>query len=66
MVSKRLRCTPVLEDFVRYCNARPDLRFYQALLNWSGRPGRLVFYEQSANVVEPGITDPYSWEGKES
>jgi hypothetical protein len=25
----------VLEDFVKYCNDNPELRFWQALRNWS-------------------------------
>jgi hypothetical protein len=30
------RNNEVLEDFVAYCKANPDLRFWQALLAWSG------------------------------
>jgi hypothetical protein len=27
-----------LESFTAYCKAYPDLRFWQALCNWSGAP----------------------------
>ena len=26
----------VLKDFIKYCEAAPELRFWQALRNWSG------------------------------
>lgn len=30
------RNTMVLADFVKYCRDNPELRFWQALRNWSG------------------------------
>ena len=37
-MSKETRNSKVLKSFVRYCEKNPTMRFWQALLNWSGLP----------------------------
>lgn len=61
--SRPSRNSEVLASFVAYCEANPELRFYQALLNWSGHKGRLVFIEDTED--KPRIVDPYAWEGRD-
>lgn len=48
----------VLKDFVAYCEANPELRFWQALRNWSGYPFIMA--------GDPGtiLTDTFYFEGK--
>ena len=67
----RTRNNEVLQSFVDYCNANPELRFWQALKNWSGY--RFIFssnipiYELHADEYassNPLILDTYNWEGK--
>jgi hypothetical protein len=36
MTEIKSRNMGVLLDFVAYCKAHPELRFWQALRNWSG------------------------------
>jgi len=33
---EKTRNSKILNDFVAYCKANPELRFWQALRNWSG------------------------------
>lgn len=63
----------VLRSFVAYCNMHPKLRFWQALLNWSGVPFILIsdtptLYIQGAVDKTTGhdvsFEDPYNWEGR--
>ena len=65
------RNSAVLEDFVAYCRAHPQLRFWQALLSWSGLPFIVKFgtapvyvkaVDESGQQVE--IEDTYNWEGR--
>lgn len=65
------RNSKVLEDFVAYCRAHPQLRFWQALLNWSGlhyivhlgAPAAFVkCVDRNGNQVL--VEDTYYWEGK--
>jgi hypothetical protein len=61
----------LLEDFYAYCKKHPQLRFWQALLNWSGY--RYIFITKERPVHhnecfiwrEHEIHDPYYWEGKD-
>lgn len=69
-LSKRTLNAQVLASFVDYCQRNPELRFWQALLNWSGQ--RYIFVsEHSIAAIEKGIgapsglRDPYSWEGRD-
>lgn len=57
-----------LRDFVKYCNAHTELRFWQALLSWTGVNFILVAKEfnndrNNAPYVV-GAQDTYHWEGK--
>lgn len=53
----------VLLDFVEYCKAHPQERFWQALRNWSGH--NFIF---AAKLIPADITaecqDTFYWEGK--
>jgi hypothetical protein len=48
-----------LDDFVAYCEAHPDERFWQALRNWVGKP--FVTVGNPGSVLE----DTFYWEGKD-
>ena len=48
-----------LATFVTYCEARPELRFWQALRNWSGFNFVWVGYE--ADVI---TFDTFNFEGR--
>jgi len=52
--NKDTRNSKVLADFVKYCEAHPELRFWQALMGWVRSPIVLV------------KDDPFNWEGKDS
>jgi len=70
----KTRNSEVLASFVAYCNANPSLRFWQALLNWSGLPFILIsdkpVHEVNACIRDPFaprvpcLTDPYNYEGR--
>lgn len=52
----------VLNSFIAYCYKHPELRFWQALRNWSG------FAFICASKVFPSgtdIMDTFYWEGKD-
>jgi hypothetical protein len=51
-----------LSSFVIYCNTHPELRFWQALLNWSGQ--KFILFSESSQSCEEGFTDPYYFEEK--
>jgi hypothetical protein len=55
------RNSEVLEDFVAYCKAQPDLRFWQALSAWSKVPYILA---SNTNGIE-GTEDTFYWEGRD-
>ncbi|HXQ38133.1 MAG TPA: hypothetical protein VN843_29280 [Anaerolineales bacterium] len=72
---KATRNSAVLEDFVAYCKAHPQLRFWQALLNWSGLPFIITSSHPPATVYaetrvvgmpseKVALEDTYNWEGK--
>jgi hypothetical protein len=62
------RNSEMLESFVAYCHAYPQLRFWQALLNWSGYKFIFVASERPVHVNgslvwrEHEVHDPYNWE----
>ena len=65
------RNSKTLDSFVAYCESNPQLRFWQALLNWSGLPFIVKFgtapvyvkaVDESGQQVE--IEDTYNWEGR--
>ena len=56
----------VLEDFVRYCAKNPELRFWQALRNWSGYNYVLVANYEIACLddIWRHARDTFSWKGR--
>lgn len=62
------RNSETLSDFVAYCKAHPQLRFWQALLNWSMVPYILISSHPlyDAKTSDAILKDPYYWEGKNS
>jgi hypothetical protein len=58
----RSRNSAVLASFVAYCKRNPDMRFYQALRNWSG--AEAIFYCHDLGIADDnGMSDTFSWEG---
>jgi hypothetical protein len=57
------RNSEVLQSFVDYCQAHPDLRFWQALRNWSGQHFVLVA-DFSAFPGWDNVRDTFYWEGR--
>lgn len=57
------RNSEVLASFVAYCEANPELRFWQALRNWSEWSFILVSSETN-HADDPDIKDTFYWEGK--
>lgn len=55
---KETRNSKVLKDFVKYCKANPEQRFWQALRNWAG-----VGFVSVSNGVD-FMQDTFYWEGK--
>lgn len=56
----KTRNSELLDSFVAYCIAHPELRFWQALRNWCGWPFVLVAH----NHME--LTDTFYWEDNRS
>lgn len=52
----------LLHSFTSYCKAYPELRFWQALRNWSANGNFLVFMDEMPN----GTTerDTFYWRGR--
>lgn len=58
-MSKPTRNSETLADFVAYCEAHPDERFWQALKNWSG------YDAIAACQIKPRVlNDTFYWEGR--
>lgn len=55
------RNSAVLASFVAYCKANPDMRFWQALRNWSKYSFILVSSEPPAD--DSNMKDTFYWEG---
>ena len=58
---KKTRNSEVLKSFVEYCKEWPELRFWQALRNWSGYA---FIYASDGMVGQEGTADTFYWEGK--
>jgi len=62
------RSAAQLKSFVAYCEAHPQLRFWQALLNWSGfkfifvASERPIYHNESLIWRVGEVHDPYNWE----
>lgn len=59
-LSKDVRNGDVLSDFVGYCLAHPEQRFWQALRNWAG----VNFVYVASQPLASDIQDTYYREGK--
>jgi len=68
-------CYPLVEQFADYCKEHPELRFWQALLNWSEVPfiaitshPPMFIYAETRVVGMPServeVQDPYNWRKK--
>ena len=55
----------LLKEFVSYCEAHPEYRFWQALRNWCGKPYVIV---SNALPIDAGFErswqDTFYWNGK--
>lgn len=51
----------VLNDFIKYCEANPGLRFWQALRNWSGSE---FIYVSNVLYETNLLKDTFYFEGK--
>jgi len=59
------RNSEVLASFVAYCRAYPELRFWQALRNWSGYNFVLVSNRHPNDTDGPArILDSFHFEGR--
>jgi len=66
------RNSKVLASFVTYCKANPELRFWQALRNWSGHSFILVSNHSNLDFwaaifgleCDAYLKDTFSWEGQ--
>jgi hypothetical protein len=59
MKSKKL-----LDDFTKYCQERPELRFWQALRNWTVY-NFIVVTDDIENISSNTIKDTFYWEEKD-
>jgi len=62
--SQHTRNSEVLEQFVRYCKAHPEERFWQALRNWSGY-GFILATDDFASWDTAKCFDTFRWEGRD-
>lgn len=53
----------LLKEFVAYCEAHPNQRFWQALRNWSGQP--FIMASPSVLYLDGKIRDTFYWTGKD-
>lgn len=64
--TRHIKAVDLAEDFLKYCRANPDLRFWQALLTWSEVPWIFISNVPIYAVKEgrAKFLDPYHWHGK--
>jgi len=63
--AQETRNSKVLANFVAYCQAHPEQRFWQALRNWSGYS--FLFASRGSgfdNGIRKDFYDTFYWEGK--
>lgn len=62
-----MKSSAVLADFIAYCQAHPELRFWQALLSWSGRNFIYLSDKNAYDLTNPReeLHDTFYWEGKD-
>lgn len=63
-MDKQSKNEELLKEFVEYCGQRPDLRFWQALRNWSQYNFILGAETLQGNGDFEGIEDTFYREGK--
>lgn len=57
----------LLRSFTSYCLENPELRFWQALLGWSGldRISSVKYISLGRDGSIPSYTDTFHWEGRD-
>lgn len=57
---------PLAEEFLAYCKQHPYLRFWQALLAWSGlnRLAEVTYNKGDKEQAKPAVRDTFYWGGK--
>jgi hypothetical protein len=57
---------PLAEEFLAYCKANPHLRFWQALLAWTGlnKLCEVTFRKDCGKDVQVDVKDTFYWGGK--
>jgi hypothetical protein len=50
----------LLDEFIAYCDAHPEMRFWQALRNWCG--WNFVWVSTRGVTDEPDLRDTFYWE----
>ena len=63
METQNLKSRACLSSFIRYCVTHPELRFWQALKNWSGYQAILTGQYIEGVGLERQY-DTYNWEGR--
>ena len=63
-VDYKNRNAKVLASFVAYCKANPNLRFWQALRNWSGFNFVYVSDEATDYGYRINAMNTFYWEGR--
>jgi hypothetical protein len=53
----------LLKDFVKYCKQYPNLRFWQALRNWTNV--QHIYISNDTVNYNPEIADTFYFEGKD-
>ena len=57
------RNSALLQEFVTYCHANPEQRFWQALRNWAG--ARFIRFQVAGDYLDGHLSlDTFHWEGK--
>jgi len=54
-----------LASFVAYCEAYPDMRFWQALRNWCGYNFVIVSNAPGAEYIHSDDKDTFHWEARD-
>ncbi len=64
----KTRNSEVLASFVKYCEENPNMRFWQALKNWSEWAFIYVsptHFTGGEKLMVGELEDTYNWEGKD-
>lgn len=63
-INKSPRNGDVLASFVKYCEAHPEQRFWQALRNWSNVHVVCISNTRFGGDLPDDILDTFYWEGR--